>query len=513
MRCPRKTIYSKPWATLLGRMTLEQPQSLREMCRRQLANKPVSMPQEIIPRGVRMEPRRSRSPTRSSLSSSRGGCIVSHLAKKEENEQEKQNVVDRWTVGSEDANLRQQWRKHGEKYNHICQVVLSNSPCLDAGTTSNGASSVTRFNIDKVFEHQPDDSTEFGIRCAVCSIAHQAGIIKKSVWTDYTYRGDRLKGVLQFQAETLRRHCNLSTSQRTGKQAICKQHEIALSYCKARHVAVGETQPNPTTAGAELDALRTVSPEQIRIAIEICHGWAGKSLKDYERRCASTNACPKMRSSKFTARRIMISASEVEFETDRKIIIPDAVEASWAQDGADGHLYIKYRGVSKKFGVVERMLDLVRAEGDRALQCEKDMRLSLDKLCSDVTRERVVPKSPCPVAGTPSGSTSEKVVPNSPCPVAGTPSDSAGSATGGKPRAIFQLTRVLCQKTKSHFQDICKNATADGAPNEQLALRFSKARNLLPYLDFITRAEEHNCALVLKNASASCGFLEPMNLR
>ena len=64
----------------------------------------------------------------------------------------------------------------------------------------------------------------------------------------------------------------------------------------------------------------------------------------------------------------------------------------------------------------------------------------------------------------------------------------------------------------SHFKKVCRNANADGAPNEQLSLRFSKITSLLPQTDFITRAEEHNCHLVLKNASESCVWLDPLKL-
>ena len=96
----------------------------------------------------------------------------------------------------------------------------------------------------------------------------------------------------------------------------------------------------------------------------------------------------------------MIAASEVEFEEDRTRILPAAVEASWAHDGKDGHLYMKYRCVSAEFTINERMLDLVEAIGDRSLQCIVDMRTSLERFSSDVVRERVVPDPPQPAVGT-----------------------------------------------------------------------------------------------------------------
>ena len=120
---------------------------------------------------------------------------------------------------------------------------------------------------------------------------------------------------------------------------------------------------------------------------------------DYERRCAESPGCPKTRSSHPTGRKILIAASEVEFEEDRTRILPAAVEASWAQDGKDGHLYMKYRCVSADFTIKERMLDLVDAIGDRPLQCIVDMRTSLARFSSDLVRERVVPDPPLSAEG------------------------------------------------------------------------------------------------------------------
>ena len=53
---------------------------------------------------------------------------------------------------------------------------------------------------------------------------------------------------------------------------------------------------------------------------------------------------------------------------------------------------------------------------------------------------------------------------------------------------------------------------AAGAPDEQLALRLSKACAALPGLDFIVRAEEHSCVVVMKNASEKCEWLQPLIL-
>ena len=133
--------------------------------------------------------------------------------------------------------------------------------------------------------------------------------------------------------------------------------------------------------------------------IELVWGWGDKNVKDYQRRAESPR-CPKTRSSIGTGRKILIAASQVEFEEDRTRILLAAVEESWAQDGEDGHLYIKYRCVSADFIINERMLDLVDATGDRSLQCIVDMRTPLERFSGHMVRERVVPDPPQSAEGT-----------------------------------------------------------------------------------------------------------------
>ena len=419
---------------------------------------------------------RSKSATRRLPASSRRQDEEGTAGRGKEPAKVSRGCEDRWTTGKCDDHLRQHWAKHEAKYNHVCQVKVAE-----------GESSIA-----KVFEEQPDHSELFGIRCKVCSVAYEAGVITKSVWTNYEYRGSTVNGVRRIQCEDLLRHCNISKSQRKGSQKICKAHEKALAYARARHVAKDEIRDLEQVVAKsreEHQALDAPSAEQIKFAVQLAWGWGGQSLKDYERRCADSNSCPKTRSSPFTARKILIAGCEVLYESDREEILPKAVEAGWAQDGKDGHLYIKYRAVSADFTITERMLDLVEAKGDRSLQCNEDMRTSLERLCSEVVRDRVVLDAPCPAAGNASADTESH-----------------------KTRAKYRLKRILEQRIMSHFQKICKNANADGAPNEQLALRFSKALALLPGLDFITRAEEHNCHLALKNSSEQCGWLDPLTL-
>ena len=135
---------------------------------------------------------------------------------------------DRWTTRQDDDSLQAHWAKHGPKYNHVCKVIVA-----EGGS-----------DIPHVFESQPDDSKPFGIRCTVCSEAHKAGIIMSNGWTDYTYKGSMRQGVRQIQVEDLRRHYNkISRTQRQRKQNICKGHETALAYARAKHVATDEISP------------------------------------------------------------------------------------------------------------------------------------------------------------------------------------------------------------------------------------------------------------------------------
>ena len=125
------------------------------------------------------------------------------------------------------------------------------------------------------------------------------------------------------------------------------------------------------------------------------------------------------------------------------------------------------------------MLDLVDATGDRSLQCIVDMRTSLERFSGDVVCERVVTDPPQPAEGT--------------------GSEDAGATKKTKKKTKFRLKHIPNPECMSHSQEICRNANADGAPNEQLSLRFSKTTSLLPQIVFITRAEEHNCHVVLKS--------------
>ena len=372
--------------------------------------------------------------------------------------------------------LEQQWQKHSLVWNKALRIKRADGDVVDC------------------FEVVQDP---FGIRCKICAEACAAGVIKSSLWTKFEHRGSRrADGSYHLQLEDLKRHCNLSASQAKGRVPRSKAHAIAMDSIKARHVE----EVVVDVARSDNDDGVAPSPEQLRIAIELCWGWGGYSLVDYEKRCETSRKqggnVPHVRSSRWVARNLLIAAAEVEFAKDRELYIPQALEISWAQDAANDHLLMKYRAVLGNFVVIERMIDIFRVQGERALQCAKDMEKGLQRLCSKI--ERVA-----------EAQGDEVCAASMPCPDAG-PSEQGKESNVKKMK--FNLVRATVAGVKEKFQEVCRNANADGAPNEQLGLRLAKACATLPNLDFITRAEEHSCSLVLKRAADSCPWLMPMFL-
>jgi hypothetical protein len=306
-------------------------------------------------------------------------------------------------------------------------------------------------------------------------------------------------------------------------------HAKALAFAKVQHAAEGGTElrrvgaaaENPTAPTGGSDPFCAPSEGQIRLAVEICWGWGGSSLSDYEKRCASERDkgadLPYHRSSRHAGRQIVIAAAEVEFQEDRTHHVPRALEISWAQDKANNMLLMKYRAVSKDFKVVDRMLDLFEPTGDRSVQCARDMEIALDRLCSE-PRRVCLSTAPSATAGVVSGSLGASAAAGSAGAVSGSSSSPACASavpcvTDLAPaRKSFEIEWVLQPAVKMHFQEVCRNATADGAADEQLALRLSKACSALPELDFIVRAEEHSCVVVMRNASEKCEWLQPLLL-
>ena len=128
----------------------------------------------------------------------------------------------------------------------------------------------------------------------------------------------------------------------------------------------------------------------VQIAVELVWGWGGKSTRDYPKRCEAERRrgadVPRTRSSRECCRRILIAASEVEYEKDRETNIKEALETSWAQDGAHDNFLMKYQVVGKDYRVRDRLVDIVEPSGDRALPCLKDMERGLNFLCSAPVR-------------------------------------------------------------------------------------------------------------------------------
>ena len=296
-----------------------------------------------------------------------------------------------------------------------------------------------------------------------------------------------------------------------------------------KHVATSELfgrYENQEKSIASTHALP--SPAQVQIAVELVWGWGGKYTGDYPKRCEAERrrgaVMPRRGSSMQCCQRILIAASEVEYERDRDIHIPEALETSWAQDAAHNNFLMKYQVVGKDFRVRNRMVDIVEPSGDRAFPCVKDMERGLNFLCSAPVRCSTQGKEADsqPSQASNSGHTGAATQPCSgvkrKSDVLGTSSASSTSpdavaepivataTKSTKPGHHFFIERVLCPTTKKKFQSTCRNATADGTPVEQLALRLAK-NYVLPNLDFITRAEERCCHLVLNNAAKDCKWL------
>jgi hypothetical protein len=414
--------------------------------------------------------------------------------------------------------LRQQWEKHNASWQYIMQCKRPDGSCFDC------------------FEAQPDVAQPFGIRCVVCSEACQAGVIKPSRWTVYGHKGVQSSGSLgKLQVEELKRHCNVSASQASGTVPRSKPHDLALASKRLVQAAAVDVQASIKRRKDTSETATTYvapSAEQIRICVELAWGWGGTSLNDYERRCTTAREqgadIPHVRSSPKSGRAILISACEYEFRRDRTIYIPQAVEIAWAQDKTRDWLYMDYKTVNSDFEVHDRMVDILRASGDRSLQCAHDMERALNRLCSEVHRERQVPNSvgvlsalpaaPGAVAlgcGSASQPASQQVDLGGASREARLPPQSADCVDSAdrhapQPRATFTIMRTLQPLLKEQFQAKCRNANADGAAEEQLALRLSKACKTLPCLDFITRAEEHSCVLVMNHAGEKCGWLQPL---
>ncbi len=300
---------------------------------------------------------------------------------------------------------------------------------------------------------------ERGLGCVICAAAARHGVIAESVFSKYQYMGYKISALTEapkLELEVLKRHCNLSASQASGKKPHHKRHAKAVHWMGVRSCRHGAQAKRVTEQSASA-TYTAPTKGQIRIAIELVNGWGGRCLEDYTRRCATAREegapIPHTRCSAEVARQIVMAAAETEFDFDRTAVIPRALEIAWAQDKADDILLMKYRSVSTAWEVACRVIDAVPPRGDRATQCAEDMERSLRNLCT---------------------------------------------AHGG------QLDTAAYEK----FKALCRNANADGEPAEQLAFRLAKGTAALPNLDFIARAEEHSAALVLQRAVKKCECLE-----
>ena len=85
--------------------------------------------------------------------------------------------------------------------------------------------------------------------------------------------------------------------------------------------------------------------------IELAWGQGGLSLKDYERRCESERRrgadVPRTQCSLKCARRILVAASEVEYEKDRELLIPNGLESALGPGRSAQHFLMKSQVVDK----------------------------------------------------------------------------------------------------------------------------------------------------------------------
>jgi hypothetical protein len=301
--------------------------------------------------------------------------------------------------------------------------------------------------------------------CRACEMAYKAGAIKETKWATC-----QVPGVVRgkaLQAERIKRHFNVSQSQLGHKVPLDKVHQRAMGFLNSKMVAgdhhFSETAAETAAAGGEFAA---PTCEQIRILVELVWGVGGNNLSDFPKRCNTAREqganVPNLRCSRQVATKLLHAAAETEFEVDRTGIIPNATEFSWAQDKASyGPMMQKYRSVSRDFKVHSRMIDYFEPrDGDKAVDECLDMKLGLQRLCSEPFRAR------CDSAAASQRTDS--------CAAAARPQDGEPEQDAALP-TDERFDRVCAQPIFDHFVQRLRNANADGASVAQLALRFAKA--------------------------------------
>ena len=297
---------------------------------------------------------------------------------------------------------------------------------------------------------QGDKGSKFSLGCTICAAGAKAGVITSNRWTEFRYSSASL------QLEDLKRHCNVSAGQLKLKIPLDKGHRISADHLRFKPSG----SKNSPAIGADVPAvhgenkLHTVTLEQVRLAVQLCWGWGGKSVRDLEKQSVSSRAgganIPHVRSSRHVSTRIIIAAGEVEFEMDRQVHIPAALEVSWAQDKADDLLLMKYRTLAQDFRVTTRTIEAIRPDGDRAVEISKDMAAALNKLCTAPRRYK-----------TDEPGNEQTFTPY------------FRSEAYGRSKSM-RVGGFLCVVSLRKFKEVCRNANADGEAAEQLGIRLAK---------------------------------------
>ena len=99
----------------------------------------------------------------------------------------------------------------------------------------------------------------------------------------------------------------------------CRAHAIAMQFAAATLKAAPQLEQGLAKGTGE--DMRAPTLQQIRISIELCWGWGGKSFHDYPRRCETARASgadmPLTRSTVDSCLKIVEATSEVLYDEDR----------------------------------------------------------------------------------------------------------------------------------------------------------------------------------------------------
>ena len=246
----------------------------------------------------------------------------------------------------------------------------------------------------------------------------------------------------------LKRHCNVSNSQKVGpngeksKVPLDQHHAKAVEFQLQRKESTSLSKQLPTL-GAETLCGKAPSPEQVALAYEVAVGMQGQV--HYQRRMESERDrgghFPLVRTSRTVGTQITLAAAEVLFERDRQLFRQKRIqEMSWAQDAGEGVMFVKVKLLlNKSWQSQVRLLRAMPQDNFKGMELVDGM---------EYCRRRFA---------TPIGASAPEL------------------------------------DIIDNMMQTCKNLCADGEPAEQLALRLSSVRGVWPLADFFSRCKLHAC--------------------